>query len=176
MKVLQGEKHHHVIQANTSPCQRGGIWWDSGNSKTQPPQTRLIIAIQRASGQQTERVESVSKERELIHELIWRGDNGDMSFTGKEPAADGGWVQGMGGGQRDKAFIGPSPTITWSYQAFSVWAPQLAAKLADRRPIWPRKEWKRAINGNKCWVLLLLSSFVKAVGMLKWSVRYFVVC
>lgn len=58
--------------------------------------------MQRARGQERGE-DSASKERELIHDLIWQGENGDMSYTGKEPAADGEWVQGRGGGQRDEA-------------------------------------------------------------------------
>lgn len=65
-----------------------------------------------------------------------------------------------GGGQtervRDEA-LGSLPMIAWSYWPFS--APQLAAELADRRPILHLAKERvkaRAINGNKCWVLLLL--------------------
>lgn len=90
--------------------------------------TLPTVLIQRASGQERE------KERELIHELIWRGENSDTFNTGKEPVADGGWVQGRGGGQNDEA-QGPLPMITWSYWPFSARASQLAAELADRRPI-----------------------------------------
>lgn len=57
-----------------------------------------------------------------------------MSYTGKEPAADGEWVQGRGGGQKDEA-RGPLPMITWSCWPCSERATQLAAELADRRPI-----------------------------------------
>lgn len=46
--------------------------------------------------------DSVSKAEELIHDLIWQGENSDMSCTGKEPVVDGEGVQCRCELQRDE--------------------------------------------------------------------------
>ena len=71
---------------------------------------------------------SVSKERELIHEVIWQEENIDMSHTGGAPAADGWWMLGLGQGWR-------TGTLTHAHlevRAFSEWSPQLATECIDR--------------------------------------------
>lgn len=149
-KSASGES---IIPANTSLCQRGGIEVHIQNAAHGWMQTD--------SGQ--ERGEE-TRPRQQSWSMISFGEveNSDMSDTGKEPAADGEWVQGRGGGQRDET-SGPLPMITWSCWPCSERAPQLAAELADRRPIIHlAKQWVK--QGNQ-WKQVL---GVTVVGVLLW--------